>query len=186
MTNKLQNSIKNQAVWFLLVGAAAAGVHFLVLITLVSVIQMSPALANVAAFFIAFGVSFFGHFYFTFNPAAAIDRGENNRNNSNQQHPQHQKSLSTASPPSITKINNNDGHHRGASNTLSPKKSAPLHSLIKWFLSSLLGFLANQALFLTGLHWFGQANYPLIWLIVTAMITVMTFALGKLWAFNHD
>ena len=46
------------------------------------------------------------------------------------------------------------------------------------------GFMANQGLFVLGLDWFGERYYMLIWLVVTGVITVMTFALGKLWAFK--
>ena len=54
-----------QALWFLAVGASAALVHFLVLVSIVNFTTATPAWANVGAFFIAFMVSFFGHFYFT-------------------------------------------------------------------------------------------------------------------------
>lgn len=63
-------------------------------------------------------------------------------------------------------------------------KKNTLHALIKWFASSAAGFLVNQVLFIIGLHWFGERYYILIWLVITAIITVMTFALGKLWAFK--
>jgi hypothetical protein len=44
--------------------------------------------------------------------------------------------------------------------------------------------MANQGLFVLGLSWFGEGYYMLIWLVVTGVITVMTFTLGKLWAFK--
>jgi len=56
--------------------------------------------------------------------------------------------------------------------------------LVKWFASSVAGFIINQGLFVWGLSWFGERYHIPIWLIVTAIITVMTFALGKLWAFK--
>ena len=139
----MTQSASQQALWFLIVGASAALVHFLVLVSLVNFISMSPAWANVAAFLIAFVVSFFGHFYLTFNQP------------------------------------NNIGTYKTA---FSWRRSWPI--LIKWFASSLLGFLANQSLFVLGLNEFGEHYYIVIWLIVTAIITVMTFALGKLWAFK--
>ena len=46
------------------------------------------------------------------------------------------------------------------------------------------GFMANQGLFVLGLYWFGERYYILVWLVVTTIITVMTFGLGKLWAFK--
>ncbi len=64
------------------------------------------------------------------------------------------------------------------------KKNEMLKTLAKWFTSSILGFLANQSLFVLGLNWFGERYYIVVWLVVTGIITVMTFALGKLWAFK--
>ncbi len=63
-------------------------------------------------------------------------------------------------------------------------KRAWQHHLQKWFISSVMGFLLNQGLFLLGLKLLGNAWYGVIWFIVTAMVTVMTFILGKLWAFK--
>ena len=136
----MSQSASRQALWFLIVGASAAGVHFLVLVSVVSFTAISPAWANVGAFLLAFVVSFLGHFYLTFNDFTT-------------------------------------------DSTLY-KNKLPLHSLLKWFASSVVGFAANQGLFVLGLDWFGERYYILIWLIVTAMITTMTFALGKLWAFK--
>lgn len=66
------------------------------------------------------------------------------------------------------------------------KKSSnkPLSALVKWFSSSLAGFIANQSLFVLGLNWFGERYYILLWLLITGVITVMTFVLGKFWAFK--
>lgn len=145
-------SASKQALWFLVVGASAALVHFLVLISIVSNTSISPAWANVFAFLVAFVVSFIGHFYLTFRQSTSTIT--NNK-----------PPLATIKP-----------HH-------STKKSA-LNILIKWFASSAVGFIANQSLFVLGLNWFGERYYMLIWLIVTGIITVMTFSLGKLWAFK--
>lgn len=145
-------SASRQALWFLMVGASAALVHFLVLVTVVSKTSITPAWANVVAFLVAFVVSFLGHFYLTFRHAAGTY--------SNDKPPQH-----TVNP-----------HHS--------TKTKPLNALIKWFASSAAGFMANQGLFVLGLSWFGERYYMLIWLLVTGVITVMTFALGKLWAFK--
>ncbi len=135
----MTQSASHQALWFLIVGASAAGLHFLVLVSVVSLTAIIPAWANVIAFLLAFVVSFLGHFYLTFNK-------------------------STTSSPY--------------------KDKQPLQSLLKWFASSVIGFAANQGLFIVGLNWFGERYYIFIWLVVTAIITVMTFALGKLWAFK--
>lgn len=134
-TTESTTSTSKQALWFLVVGASAALVHFLVLISIVGTTSISPAWANVFAFLVAFMVSFIGHFYLTFRQSTGI-------------------------------------------------KNSALNILLKWFTSSAAGFIANQGLFVLGMTWFGEHYYMLIWLIVTGVITVMTFALGKLWAFK--
>lgn len=131
----MSQTIKKQAFWFLMVGATAALVHFLVLVSCVQLVNIAPSLANVIAFLVAFAVSFIGHFSLTFH------------------HPDSQKSW--------------------------------VKSLPKWFTSSVAGFALNQTLFVLGLHWLGDDYYVLIWFVVTGMVTMMTFALGKLWAFKH-
>lgn len=141
------NATSIQALWFLVVGASAALVHFLVLISIVNLTAIKPVWANVFAFLVAFVVSFLGHFYLTFKS-------------------------------SVSKYGN---HQPSRSNKNS---NGPLSALGKWFGSSALGFMANQGLFVLGLRSFGEQYYILIWLIVTAIITVMTFALGKFWAFK--
>ncbi len=143
-----------QALWFLIVGGSAALVHFLVLVSIVSFTTITPAWANVIAFLLAFIVSFLGHFYLTFHQSTSIIANDNVNVNS--------------------------------SNTSSYQSTerSPLNALIKWFASSAAGFIANQGLFVLGLNWFGERYYMLIWLLVTGVITVMTFALGKLWAFK--
>ncbi|WP_201526068.1 GtrA family protein [Psychrobacter frigidicola] len=145
-------SASKQALWFLVVGASAALVHFLVLINIVGNTSISPAWANVFAFLVAFVVSFVGHFYLTFRQST---------------------SNITNDAPTHTTIK---PHH--------PPKKSTLTILIKWFASSAAGFIANQGLFVLGLNWFGERYYMLIWLVVTGVITVMTFTLGKLWAFK--
>ncbi|MBY0235445.1 MAG: GtrA family protein [Burkholderiaceae bacterium] len=52
--------------WFGLVGASAAAVHFSVVWLLVSQWQLPALAANVAGFLIAFGVSFLGHHRLSF------------------------------------------------------------------------------------------------------------------------
>ncbi len=151
-TTESTTSTSKQALWFLVVGASAALVHLLVLISIVGNTSISPAWANVCAFLVAFVVSFIGHYYLTFRP-------------------------------STSNITNNKPTHTTIDACYSTKKST-LNILIKWFASSAAGFIANQGLFVLGLTWFGERYYILIWLIVTGIITVMTFSLGKLWAFK--
>lgn len=74
--------------------------------------------------------------------------------------------------------------HNDNQNTQSASLRNSLPVLAKWFASSAAGFIANQSLFVLGLNWFGERYYILIWLLVTGIITVMTFSLGKLWAFK--
>ena len=151
-----------QALWFLAVGASAALVHFLVLVSIVNITTITPAWANVGAFLIAFVVSFFGHFYFTFRQANTS----------------HETSQNSPTFKSNTIKNYN------TKSDSKNYKSKQLSALIKWFSSSTAGFIANQSLFVFGLHWFGEQYYMMIWLLVTGVITVMTFALGKFWAFK--
>lgn len=56
--------------------------------------------------------------------------------------------------------------------------------LIKWFVSAVSGFILNQGLFLLGLAWLGESYYLLIWLVVTGIVTALSFLMGKLWAFK--
>ena len=141
----MNQSASKQALWFLVVGASAALVHFLVLIGVVNFTTFTPAWANVIAFLVAFVVSFLGHFYLTFQQS------------------------STDNYSALSRFD---------------KRGNMLTALTKWFASSTLGFIANQSLFVLGLRWFGEGYYILIWLVVTGVITVMTFVLGKLWAFK--
>ncbi|MGP9687526.1 GtrA family protein [Psychrobacter sp. AOP22-C1-C5] len=150
-TAKLTASTSQQALWFLIVGASAALVHFLVLVSIVSLTTTTPTWANVIAFLLAFVVSFFGHFYLTFRQSPSPYGHSDNSNEQNFHVPSWRNSLPT---------------------------------LIKWFTSSAVGFAANQSLFVLGLNWFGERYYILIWIVVTGIITVMTFSLGKLWAFK--
>ena len=150
-SSSLKSSSK-QALWFLIVGASAALVHFLMLVSIVNITATRPALANIFAFLIAFIISFIGHFYLTFRhpiPDTIVDYSHQNN----------------ASVPYGTKTNT-------------------LQTLLKWFASSVAGFALNQGLFVLGISWLGERYYMLIWLVVTVIITVMTFALGKLWAFK--
>jgi putative flippase GtrA len=58
---------------FGLVGLAATAVH-LAIVTLLIRLGLTPLLANLVAFLCAFGVSFCGHYFWTFRSAAGITR----------------------------------------------------------------------------------------------------------------
>lgn len=57
--------------WFVVVGSAAAGVHFLVVVALVRWAGWQPPVANVAGWLLAFVCSFAGHYHTTFREARA-------------------------------------------------------------------------------------------------------------------
>ena len=59
---------------FIAVGASAAATHLLVVWTLVQGLHWPPLGANVAAFLLAFWVSYGGHFLLTFADAGAAHR----------------------------------------------------------------------------------------------------------------
>lgn len=125
-------ALRRQALWFALVGMAAAATHFAVLVALVRGGAWPPTWANVAAFAVAFGVSFGGHRRFTFADA---------------------------------------------------QRGGLWCSLWRWLAAALAGFGLNQLLFVVGLRLFGSAAYVPVWLAVTALVTILTFAIGKFWAF---
>jgi putative flippase GtrA len=54
----------------------------------------------------------------------------------------------------------------------------------KWFLSSILGFVLNQIIFVYGTYLLGESYYVLIWIVATGIVTIMTFLLAKFWAFK--
>ncbi len=58
--------LSHQLGWFIAVGATAAAVHWLVVVLLVSGNYLTPLVANVAGWLVAFGVSFTGHYQLTF------------------------------------------------------------------------------------------------------------------------
>jgi putative flippase GtrA len=55
-----------QVLWFLVVGAGAALVHLLVVILLVNRGAVTPLLANIGGWLVAFVFSFSGHYWLTF------------------------------------------------------------------------------------------------------------------------
>jgi putative flippase GtrA len=60
--------------WFIVVGCAAAGVHFGVVVLLVTHAGWPPLVANVGGWLVAFGVSFAGHHRFSFHRHTATLR----------------------------------------------------------------------------------------------------------------
>lgn len=52
--------------WFVIVGCAAAATHWLVAVACVAWWGLTPLVANVVGWLIAFGVSFSGHYRLTF------------------------------------------------------------------------------------------------------------------------
>lgn len=60
-----------------------------------------------------------------------------------------------------------------------------IRRLGRWLSTSILGFMMNQGLFMLGLSVVGDAYYLAIWLIVTFIVTILSFTIGKLWAFKH-
>ena len=60
-----------QVAWFIAVGCAAAAVHLVTVMVLVSGLGWQPLLANVVAWLLAFCVSFAGHWHLTFPKSGA-------------------------------------------------------------------------------------------------------------------
>lgn len=60
-----------QVGWFVIVGCAAAATHWVVAVLCVAGLAISPLIANVVGWLVAFGVSFAGHYRLTFRPQHA-------------------------------------------------------------------------------------------------------------------
>jgi putative flippase GtrA len=58
--------LSHQVGWFIVVGASASVVHWVVVVLLVSGGLLAPLIANVVGWLVAFGVSFTGHYQLTF------------------------------------------------------------------------------------------------------------------------
>lgn len=58
--------LSHQLSWFVAVGTSAAFVHWVVVVLLVSGAYLTPLVANVVGWVVAFGVSFMGHYQLTF------------------------------------------------------------------------------------------------------------------------
>lgn len=120
-----------EAAAFVAVGATATATHFLVVWLLVRGASLSPAWANMPAFWIAFCVSYAGHNVFTF---------------------------------------------AGRSQSLPS-------SVLRWMAVSVGGFLLNQSLYMLALRWIQAVHYLVLLFFVTGIVTLMTYFLGKYWAF---
>jgi putative flippase GtrA len=58
--------LSHQISWFVVVGATAALVHWLVVVALVGASVLAPLIANIIGWLVAFLVSFTGHYQITF------------------------------------------------------------------------------------------------------------------------
>lgn len=58
--------------------------------------------------------------------------------------------------------------------------------LSKWFMSSVFGFVLNQAIFSGTILLIGQKYYVPIWIFATAVVTVVSFLFAKFWAFKGN
>lgn len=58
--------MKSSVLWFVAVGTAATIVHFSIVVALVSLAEWNPLAANTIAWCMAFALSFFGHWRFSF------------------------------------------------------------------------------------------------------------------------
>jgi putative flippase GtrA len=63
-------ALVRQISWFIAVGCAAAGTHWLVVVGCVEILHARPLIANLVGWMVAFGVSFSGHFLLTFRHQA--------------------------------------------------------------------------------------------------------------------
>lgn len=119
--------------WFVIVGCLAAATHWLVAVACVAWAGLPPLVANVAGWLVAFGVSFGGHYRWTFR---------------------HQH--------------------------------APIvRAARRFFAVSALGFAVNEAAYAVLLH-STTLPYDLSLALVLAGMAVLTFILGRWWAFRHS
>lgn len=65
---------KRSVSWFVIVGALAAAVHYVVAVTLEAGTSASPAWANVSGFLVAFPVSYIGHRKFSFSTQKTLHK----------------------------------------------------------------------------------------------------------------
>ncbi|MEY2891390.1 MAG: hypothetical protein RJA98_1298 [Pseudomonadota bacterium] len=124
---------RRRLAWFVLVGCAAAAVHWLTVVGLVSGAGWRPLWANGVGWLIAFHVSFAGHHRYTFGDRQA----------------------------SVT-------------------QSGP-----RFFALSAGGFAINEAAYAALLH-LGVQRYELALLAVLVGVAVLTYLLGRGWAFAQQ
>lgn len=117
--------------WFVAVGSAAAAVHLASVVALVRWGGLTPAVANVFGWLLAFVCSFLGHHYTTFRDA----------------------------------------------------KAPMARAARRFFAVSALGFAANQSAYVLLLR-FSGLRYDLALALVLVGIAVMTYLLGRRWAFQ--
>ena len=68
LMKKISSKILNQQIYrFIIIGIAAASIHFLSVYIIVSTVDLIPIIANIFAFLIAFFVSYMGHSLWTFS-----------------------------------------------------------------------------------------------------------------------
>lgn len=58
-------------------------------------------------------------------------------------------------------------------------------TIARWFLVSLTGFALNQIMYALALDLFPQIHYLILLGVVAVMVAIVSFALGKWWAFAH-
>lgn len=68
------SSVRRELPWFVVVGTAAAAVHWVVVVALVNGIGLAPLVANVGGWLVALAVSFTGHHRLTFGVPGGADR----------------------------------------------------------------------------------------------------------------
>lgn len=120
-----------EAAAFVAVGAGATATHFMVVWLLVRGASLSPAWANMPAFWTAFCVSYAGHNTFTF----------------------------------------------------AGRSQSRQASVLRWMAVSVGGFLLNQSLYMLALRWLPAMHYLALLFFVTGIVTLVTYFLGKYWAF---
>jgi putative flippase GtrA len=73
MRNVLSRLLSNTSLWrFALIGLLATGLHAGVAVGMLTFTPVSVFVANLAGFLIAVSISFFGHFYWSFNSTRSM------------------------------------------------------------------------------------------------------------------
>ncbi|MBV8045735.1 MAG: GtrA family protein [Paludibacterium sp.] len=66
--------MKRQLLWFGVVGISALVVHYLMVTAVLTPLGLAPLVANIAAFLVAFQVSYWGHRHLTFGQSGVSHR----------------------------------------------------------------------------------------------------------------